>query len=79
MIIQVILIAIIIIIWLEYPQIKTTDKDKPLYIRIFNTAKIPIIVICFIIIIYYISGIDIEYYKDDFTKKLDVYMSVPKF
>ena len=79
MIIQVILIAIIIIIWLQYPQIKKIDKDKPLYIRIFDTVKIPIIVICFIIIIYYISGIDIEHYKDDFTKKLDVYMSVPKF
>ena len=79
MIIQVILIAIIIIIWLQYPQIKKIDKDKQLYLRIFDTVKIPIIVICFIIIIYYMSGIDIENYKDDFTKKLDVYMSVPKF
>jgi hypothetical protein len=79
MIIQVILIAIIIIIWLEYPQIKKIDENKPLYLKIFDTVKIPIIVICFIIIIYSMSGIDISTYKDDFTKKLDVYMSMPKF
>jgi hypothetical protein len=79
MIIIVILIAIILIIWLQYPQIKKTDENKQLYIKIFDTVKIPIIVICFIIIIYHMSGIDIGTYKDDFTKKLDVYMSVPKF
>jgi hypothetical protein len=79
MIIQVILIAIIIIIWLQYPQIKKIDENKPLYLKIFNTVKIPIIVICFIIIIYSMSGIDISTYKDDFTKKLNVYRSIPKF
>ncbi len=79
MIIQVILFAIIIIIWLQYPQIKKSDENKPLYIKIFDTVKIPIIVICFIIIIYQMSGIDMSSYKDDFTKKLEVYMSVPKF
>ena len=79
MIIIVILIAIILIIWLQYPQIKKTNENKPLYLKIFETVKIPIIVICFIIIIYHMSGIDIATYKDDFTKTLDVYMSVPKF
>jgi hypothetical protein len=79
MIIQVILIAIIIIIWLQYPQIKKIDESKPLYLKIFDIVKIPIIVICFIIIIYSMSGIDISTYKDDFAKKLDVYMSIPKF
>ncbi len=79
MIILVILIAIILIIWLQYPQIKKTDENKPLYLKIFDTVKIPIIVICFIIIIYQMSGIDMSSYKDDFTKKLEVYMSVPKF
>lgn len=79
MIIQVILIAIIIIIWLQYPQIKKVDEDKPLYLKIFDTVKIPIIVICFIIIIYSLSGIDICNYKDEFNKKLEVYTSIPKF
>jgi hypothetical protein len=79
MIIVVILVAIILIIWLQYPQVKKTDENKQLYLKIFDTVKIPILVICFIIIIYHMSGIDISTYKDDFTKKLDVYMSAPKF
>lgn len=77
--ILILLIAIILIIWLQYPQNKKIDENKPLYIKIFDTVKIPIIVICFIIIICHVSGIDIATYKDDFTKKLDVYMSIPKF
>ena len=78
MIIIVILIAIILIIWLQYPQIKKTDETKALYLKIFDTVKIPIIVICFIIIIYHISGMDIDSYKNDLTK-LNAYMSTPKF
>jgi hypothetical protein len=70
----VVLIAIILIIWLQYPQIKKTDEDKSLYLKIFNTIKIPIIVICFIIIIYQMYEIN----NNSFTK-LNVYMSVPKF
>ena len=65
MIIIVVLIAIILIIWLQYPQIKQTDENKKIYLKIFDTVKIPIIVICFIIIIYHISGIDIDNYKND--------------
>ena len=78
MIIIVILIAIILIIWLQYPQINKTDENKELYLKIFDTVKIPIIVICFILIMYHMSGIDIDSYKNDLTK-LNVYMSTPKF
>ncbi len=79
MIILVILITIILIIWLQYPQNKKTDVNEPLYLKIFNTTKIPIIVICFIIIIYNILGVDINNFKNDYINKLNVYMSVPKF
>ena len=71
----VVLIAIILIIWLQYPQIKKTDEDKSLYLKIFNTIKIPIIVICFIIIIYQMYEMN---NNSGFTK-LNAYMSVPKF
>ena len=70
----IILIAIIIIIWLQYPEIKNTDENKELYLKIFDTIKIPIIVICFIIIIYQTY----ETNTNSFTK-LNAYMSVPKF
>ena len=70
----IILIAIIIIIWLQYPEIKNTDENKELYLKIFDTVKIPIIVICFIIIIYQTY----EMNTNSFTK-LNAYMSVPKF
>lgn len=72
----VILIAIIIIIWLQYPQIKKTDENKDLYLKIFDTVKIPIIVICFIIIIFQMYEMNTN--TDSFTK-LNAYMSVPKF
>ena len=72
----VILIAIVIIIWLQYPQIKKTDENKDLYLKIFDTVKIPIIVICFIIIIFQMYEMNNN--TDSFTK-LNAYMSVPKF
>ena len=75
MIIVVVLIAIILIIWLQYPQIKNTDENKELYLKIFDTIKIPIIVICFIIIIYQMYEMN---NNSGFTK-LNAYMSVPKF
>ena len=70
----IILIAIIIIIWLQYPEIKNTDENKELYLKIFDTIKIPIIVICFIIIIYQTY----ETNTNSFTK-LNASMSVTKF
>jgi hypothetical protein len=79
MIIQVILIAIVIIIWLQYPQIKKTDKNKDLHLKIFDIVKIPVIVICFIIIIYILSGMDECSSKEDLIKNVNVHMSMPKF
>ena len=79
MIIQVILIAIVIIIWLQYPQIKKEDKNKALHLKIFDIVKIPVIVICFIIIIYTLIGINECSSKEDLIKNVNVNMSMPKF
>ena len=78
MIIQVVILLIIIIIWLQYPQ-QTQDKDTeiPLYKKIFNIIKIPVVVICFIIIIY--SFLNINPIKNNNINDMNVYMSIPKF
>ena len=50
-IIIILILAVIVIIWLQYPEIKE-NEDEPKLKKIFNRFKIPIISICFIIIIY---------------------------
>jgi hypothetical protein len=76
MIIQVVILLIIIIIWLQYPQTIKNDKNLPLYKKIFNIIKIPVVIICFIIIIY--SYLNINFTKEQ-IKDFNVYMSIPKF
>ncbi len=77
MIIQVVILLIIVIIWLQYPELKEDkNKDMPLYKKIFNIIKIPVVVICFIIIIY--SFLNINPIKTQ-MKNLNTYMSIPKF
>jgi len=75
MIIQVILISIIIIIWLQYPQMKKVDEDENKYIKMFNIVKIPITVICLLIIIY----IYLNNTNEPIQNNLNVYTSIPKF
>ncbi len=53
MIILVILL-VIIIVWLQYPMYnnpKCNDTDTPYTKQIFNLVKVPIIVICFILLL----------------------------
>ncbi len=73
MIIPLIIIGIVIIIWIQYPDIKDEMSD-PVYKRIFNRVKLPIIFICAISIIYLLfcknSAIS--------EKPLKVYMSNPE-
>jgi hypothetical protein len=73
MIFQVILL-IIIIIWLQYPQNIKDDETTTLYTKIFNFVKIPIIVVCFITIIYLTFNNNV-----DNKQNLSVYMSIPKY
>ncbi len=77
MIIQVVILLIIIIIWLQYPQTKEETEEIPLYKKIFNIIKIPIVVICFVIIIYSFLNINPE--KKSLNDDFSVYMSIPKF
>ena len=74
MIIVPIIIGILLIIWLQYPQIKK-DKEENKYIYIFNIIKIPIIFTCIVIITYMLSYKIIEPLR--INQK--VYMKLPKF
>jgi hypothetical protein len=69
-----VILLIIIIVWLQYPQNMKDDETNPLYTKIFNFIKIPVIVISFFIIIYLTFGNNI-----DTKQNLDVYMSIPKY
>lgn len=53
-IIPIVIIGIIIIVWLQYPEI-TDDDSVPLYRRIFNRAKVPLIYTLLVAIIYILS------------------------
>ena len=74
MIILVILL-VIIIIWLQYPIInnpKCNDKDKPYSKQIFNLVKVPIVVICFSLLLW-------NSYSCLKTSHLNAYISIPKY
>ena len=51
MIVPIILIGLGIIIWLQHTYM-SNDDDKPLYRKIFNRIKLPIIYLCIVSIIY---------------------------
>jgi hypothetical protein len=74
MIIVPIIIGILLIIWLQYPQIKK-DKEDNKYIYIFNIIKIPIIFTCIVSITYMLSCKIIEPLR--INQK--VYMKLPQF
>ena len=69
-----VILLIIIIVWLQYPQNIKDEETNPLYTKIFNFVKIPIIVISFITIICFTLNINV-----DNKQNLSVYMSVPKY
>lgn len=51
MIIPVTLIGLVIIVWLQHTYM-SDDMDKPLYRKIFNRIKLPVIYLCLVCIIY---------------------------
>ncbi len=68
------LIGIILIIWLQYPDINENQED-PLYKRIFERIKIPMVFICIVIIISLLSSTKVL----ESATEQKVYMSVPEF
>ncbi len=68
-----VILLIILIIWIQYPQNVKDFKTMPLHLKIFNLVKIPIIVICFITIIF------LTFNNCDTKNNLDVYMAIPKY
>ncbi len=77
MIMITILVGILLIIWLQYPQIKK-EEDVPLYRYMFDIIKVPIIFTCIVIIIYLNKDI-IKKSKPLNTKVFKVYMGLPHF
>ncbi len=51
MIVPITLIGLVIIVWLQHTYM-CDDEEKPLYRRIFNRIKLPIIYLCMVCIIY---------------------------
>ena len=76
MIIPLIIIGIIIVIWIQYPDIKDNHED-PVYKKIFNRIKIPLLLIC-IISIFYFSLCNKTINCNNDIINLKVYMSNPK-
>jgi len=70
MIIWIIVITIILICWFQYPTIKDNNKNKDKYKYIFNHIKIPLIVICIVLLVYS---------SDDCKQPLDVELGIIKF
>ena len=73
-----IIISIIIIIWIQYPDIKN-DKEQPVYKRIFDRTKIPIIIICLLLILYLSCDKNSDAVSSEVNKKIKVFMSIPNF
>lgn len=74
----IIIISIILIIWIQYPDIKN-DKEQPVYKRIFERTKIPILIICLLLILYLSCDKNIDASTSEINKKIKVFMSVPNF
>ena len=51
MIVPITLIGLIIIVWLQHTYM-SDDIEKPLYRKIFNLIKLPIIYLCIVCVIY---------------------------
>ena len=66
-----VILLVIIIFWLQYSQYDDKDKPKSKYMQVFNLIKTPIVVICFIILIF--SAYSCK------KPSLNAYVSVPKY
>ena len=66
------IVGIILIVWLQYPEIKDTE-GKTLYKKIFERLKVPMIFICMTFIIYLLSE------NEQIDTSQNVFMSVPEF
>jgi hypothetical protein len=66
------IVGIILIAWLQYPEIKDTE-DEPIYKKIFERLKIPMIFVCMTFIISLLSS------NKQIDTSQNVFMSVPEF
>jgi hypothetical protein len=82
-IIPVIITSILVIVWLQYPEFnKKENKKLPTNQKVFNIVKIPIILICFISIIYLLcnnKNMNINNKAFIMNTNPRVYMNMPHF
>ncbi len=73
----IIIISIIIVLWIQYPDIKN-DEEQHVYKRIFHKIKTPAIITCLLLILY-LSSCKINADASEVNKKIKVFMSIPNF
>jgi hypothetical protein len=82
-IIPVIITSILVIIWLQYPEFnKKENRNLPTNQKIFNILKLPIIITCFISIIYLLcnnKSMNINNKAFIMNTNPRVYMNMPHF
>jgi len=77
------IISILLVFWLQYPYIKDC-KDKPTWFNIYNKIKIPIVVICLIIISYFLFNVpvtsnSVPLLETNINKDLDLNLDISHY
>ena len=75
MIILILIVSFLLIFWMQYPYINKLKKEENIYKYIYDISKIPVIVICLIILIYNINCCTIP----EVNKIIDIDLSLPNF
>ncbi len=76
MIIIILIVSFFLIFWMQYPYVnKLKKKEESIYKYIYDISKIPLIVICLIILIYNINTCS----SPKVNKIIDIDLSLPNF
>ena len=70
------IISFILVYWFQYPLIKSDivpDDNIPLYKKLFNTYKLPVIIVCKILLLYNIFSDMNKCKSNDLDLDLDLF------
>ena len=70
------IISFILVYWFQYPLIKNnivSDDNTPLYKKLFNTYKLPVIIVCKILLLYIIFSDMNKCKSNDLDLDLDLF------
>ena len=70
------IISFILVYWFQYPLIKNNivlDDNTPLYKKLFNTYKLPVIIVCKILLLYIIFSDMNKCKSNDLDLDLDLF------